>query len=206
MDKMHHANIIITSQNPIDKVEEILLSEISFKIKGNPDFFLIEEDSFGVENAKVLERWSIGKPLGESKVCLVVSRTINFEAQNALLKMLEEPKEKTYFFITVESQGLLIPTLLSRVRIMDFVENKESNKKAEQFVKSSISERLSLVRSLQKNADKNKIKDFIRDLENISSLESLSFSQKDNILKAKIYSMQRGASGKMLLEWLSCVL
>ncbi len=207
MSKLHHANIILSNESHMQKVQDILLREISFETKGNPDFLLLEEESFSIEGARMLERWAIGKPLlGGSKVCVVISRSINFEAQNAMLKTLEEPKEGTYFFLVLESIGSILPTLLSRVEILDLLDKKEVSTKAQKFLEGSMAERLSVVRSLHKNADKSKIKDFIAGLEDLASENSLNFSQKNSILKAKIYSMQRGASQKMLLEWICSVL
>lgn len=207
MQKLHHANIILSNDAPLKRVEEILLREISFEPKGNPDFLFFEEESFGIESARMLERWAIGKPLvGSHKVCVVVSKSINFEAQNAMLKTLEEPKEGTYFFFAIESLGSLLPTLLSRVQVISFLEKTQVDTKANKFLKANIEDRLSIVRSLQKNADKSKMRDFIQNLESLAAENSLNFSQKRDILKAKIYSMQRGSSSKILLEWLACVL
>ena len=41
--------------------------------------------------------------------------TMNEEAQNALLKVLEEPPENCHIILTVESTDLLLPTIISRV-------------------------------------------------------------------------------------------
>ena len=207
MSNLHHANIILSNESPLERLEEILNREISFNTKGNPDFLLLEEEYFGIDSARFLETWSIGRPLaGSSKVCVILSRSINFEAQNAMLKMLEEPKDGTYFFLVLESIGSVLPTLLSRVEVMDLLDKREVSVKAQKFLDDSISERLSTIRSLYKNVDKSKMKDFIVGLEALSSKKNLNFSQKRNILRAKIYSMQRGSSQKMLLEWLACVL
>lgn len=207
MSKLHHANIILSNESPLQKVEEILLREIAFETKGNPDFLLFEEESFSIDSARDLERWAIGKPLlGGSKVCVILSRSINFEAQNAMLKTVEEPKEGTYFFLVLGSLGSVLPTLLSRVEVLDFLDKTEVNTKTQKFLDAGIGERLSTIRSLHKNADKSKMKEFIVGLEGLASGDSLKFSQKKNILKAKVYSMQRGASQKMLMEWLCCML
>lgn len=55
-------------------------------------------------------------PGSYSKRCLViVTRTINREAQHALLKVLEEPPATTEFYIIMPTIAGLVPTVLSRV-------------------------------------------------------------------------------------------
>lgn len=46
---------------------------------------------------------------------------MNKEAQNALLKLLEEPPEKTVFIMTTSRPRLLLPTVLSRVQKLHIV-------------------------------------------------------------------------------------
>lgn len=55
----------------------------------------------------------------------------NFEnsslpAQNAFLKVLEEPPKNVFFFITVKSAHKLLPTILSRVKVIRFNNDKRS--------------------------------------------------------------------------------
>ncbi|MCG8618055.1 MAG: DNA polymerase III subunit delta' [Desulfobacterales bacterium] len=45
---------------------------------------------------------------------------MNIQAQNALLKVLEEPPERTFFILTAEGTARLLPTILSRCRLFRF--------------------------------------------------------------------------------------
>ncbi|WP_320044807.1 DNA polymerase III subunit delta' [uncultured Desulfobacter sp.] len=54
-------------------------------------------------------------------VCILHADQMNPQAQNALLKMLEEPPERTFFILTVEQTPPLLPTILSRCRRIDFL-------------------------------------------------------------------------------------
>ncbi len=45
---------------------------------------------------------------------------MNIQAQNALLKMLEEPPEKTFFILITDKVSLLTPTIISRCRKIRF--------------------------------------------------------------------------------------
>lgn len=223
MQKIHHANVVI-GKNSRDFVFEILKKDLNFSIKANPDFLLVENDFFGIDDARGLEKWVMGKPLmGEVKVSLVIIKSITFEAQNALLKVLEEPPFGTYIFINLESLGGLLGTFLSRVRVLspksdfekDFQRSDLGEDNAKKFLNSKIKERFSLIRSLSKNEDKNDHKEFIKNLEKISYKNYAESMSNDSIIKAetmknilvaKIFASTRGSSPKMLLEWLSCVL
>ena len=48
------------------------------------------------------------------------SELMNPQAQNALLKMLEEPPGSTFFILTAQQISPLLPTILSRCRRIDF--------------------------------------------------------------------------------------
>lgn len=204
---MHHANIIISKKDSRDFVFDILEKDLAFDIKANPDFFLLENDSFGIEDARNLGKWALGKPLsGEIKVSLVIARSITFEAQNALLKVLEEPTVGTYIFINLESLGGLLQTFISRVRILDVEKNGQESTEALKFFNSKIKQKLSLITTLSKKEEKTEMKDLIKDLEEIGYKNKASATALNQILTAKIFASARGSSPKMLLEWLSSVL
>jgi DNA polymerase III delta prime subunit len=218
--KIHHANVVIGRGDNRGFVFEILAKDLNFDVQANPDFLLIEEESFGIDDARNLEKWAIGKPLmGEMKVSLVVAKSITFEAQNALLKVLEEPTLGTYIFINLENLGGILPTFISRVRILQFPVSENSNATSAEnigsnFFNSKIKEKLSIIRSLAKKEDKNDMKEIIKNLEIISyenyikktSSGTSGIEDMRNILTAKIFASSRGSSPKMLLEWLSCML
>ena len=220
--EIHHANVLIGKENYHDFVFDILLNDLDFDIKANPDFLFVEKDFLGIDDARDLERWVAGKPLiGEIKVSFIVSKSITYEAQNALLKVLEEPPVGTYFFINLDSLGGLLPTFLSRVRILDafLVSESENIGESEEnntlkFLNSKIKEKFAITRSLAKNKDKTPMKELISNLEEIYyksyNKDIANDTEKaramKNILTAKIFASTKGSSPKMLLEWLSCVL
>nr|WP_321403738.1 DNA polymerase III subunit delta' [uncultured Desulfobacter sp.] len=53
-------------------------------------------------------------------VCILQADLMNTQAQNALLKMLEEPPERTFFILAAVQTAPLLPTILSRCRRIDF--------------------------------------------------------------------------------------
>jgi DNA polymerase III delta prime subunit len=218
MEKLHHANIIVGEQDCRDFVFSVLEKNLNFHIKANPDFLLLESESFGIDDARNLKKWASGKPLiGEIKVYFVITKSITHEAQNALLKVLEEPPAGTYLFISLENLGGLLPTFISRVMVLTPAAPKKIKETTEsiesKFLHSNINKKLSIIRSLSKNGDKTPMREFIKSLEGISYKNyarkitgSAEAKAMKNILTAKIFASARGSSPKMLLEWLSCML
>ncbi len=211
---MHHANILVGGDHR-NFVFEILADQLDFKIIANPDFLLLEDQTFGIGQVRDFERWVIGKPLvGEVKVSLIIVKSITFEAQNALLKVLEEPPLGTYIFINLQSLGGLLPTFLSRVRVLEVSKSPfdscpkkgELDTPAKKFLNSKIKEKFSMIRSLSKKENKEEMRDLIKNLEEVAYEDKLEYKNLRNILTAKIFASTRGSSPKMLLEWLSCVL
>ncbi len=66
-------------------------------------------------------------------VLILNSDTMNTQAQNALLKMLEEPPEKTFFILTTSQESRLLPTIRSRCQ--DIVFKPLSDTFIEQYLK-----------------------------------------------------------------------
>ncbi len=206
MDKLHHANVILNERDPKDFVSKSLLENLGFEINGSPDFLFVQKESFGIDDAREFERWAIKKPLsGNFKASLVSALSITFEAQNALLKILEEPKEGTYIFISLDGAGGLLPTFLSRVRIFNNGQ-KADNHIASKFLSPATAERLSMIQKISKGDKKGEMKNLIKDLEMAAYKEDVEKTKIKKILLAKTYLSARGSSPKMLLDWLSCVL
>lgn len=208
---MHHANIIL-GNNKKESIVELLAKELSFVVQQNPDFLLVETETFGIDEARALEGWAMLKPfVGESKVALISLQSITLEAQNALLKVFEEPTVGTYFFISTDSLQSFLPTLLSRVRVLRMdqdlalTETKPASE-ALKFLKGDLNGRLSLIKSLQLKDDKSKLKSLIKDLEEVMYRESGANDRLIKVLEAKRLLAARGSSPRMLLEWLAIVL
>lgn len=96
-------------------------------LRQNPDFFNYNFPKFGVKESALLKETASQKAYGEKKIFLINLEKISNEAQNALLKILEEPRGSTYFLIYSRFFEELIPTLKSRLAIIN--SGKESSQK-----------------------------------------------------------------------------
>jgi len=209
---MYHANIIVSNQDCKNFVFEILEKDLNFNVKANPDFSITEQESFGIDDARDLIKWVIGKPLlSEIKVSLIILKSISLEAQNALLKVLEEPPMGTYIFINLESLGGILPTFISRVKILDLPKLSKGvlndvGSEAQKFLRSDVKNKLAMIRALSKKEDKIEMQELIKNLETVAYQNNFRSRDLSQMLTAKIFASTRGSSPKMILEWLSAVL
>ena len=212
MQKFNQANIVLGSKTQKDLVFEMLAETLDFKPQANPDFLLLTSEGFGIDDARDLTEWALGKSLGPIKVAYISAKSVTMEAQNALLKLFEEPSLGTYIFLHLESLGNILPTFLSRVRVLKIEEPEENTlqNKADKFFNAKFKERLAMINSMAKSENKSDMKEILRDLEAVGYGKGLSgpagAETVKNVLKAKIFSTARGSSPKMLLEWLGTVL
>jgi len=89
-----------------------------------------------VEDAKeILRLLSLKSYEGGYKVMIIwMAEKLNIEASNKLLKLLEEPTDKTIFILIAESEEDIIQTILSRCQVLHFNRLSE-NQIAQKLVK-----------------------------------------------------------------------
>ncbi len=84
------------------------------------------EKAMGIEEVRNIQKKIILRPYrGKTKAVVIEAYDgITTEAQNALLKVLEEPPANTLIIISASKKELLLPTIISRCKI---IELKEEN-------------------------------------------------------------------------------
>ncbi|HFS8155279.1 TPA: DNA polymerase III subunit delta' [Enterobacter roggenkampii] len=98
----------------------------------HPDYYTLEPEkgksALGIDAVReVSEKLYEHARLGGAKVVLLKDATLLTEAAaNALLKTLEEPPEKTWFFLSCRDPGRLLATLRSRCRLHHLAVPQES--------------------------------------------------------------------------------
>lgn len=85
------------------------------------------KQSIGIEEIKQLQQKLYLKPIRSPQKAIIIhdAQLLTTEAQNALLKVLEEPPEQTIIILTTESVEALLPTILSRCKIVQLEEKKQ---------------------------------------------------------------------------------
>lgn len=75
--------------------------------------------AFSIEGVRRLQNEVYAAPFGENKIIIVPNTDLmGIPAQNAMLKILEEPPENCVFFLVVENPKKLLPTILSRAELV----------------------------------------------------------------------------------------
>lgn len=152
----HHAYLLSAPREMgIVRVKEVL-ANAGMTVVGNPDVRVWNEESFSVDTARQVRDAAATRPLGERQVFIVAGDTFTLEAQNALLKTLEEPGEETHIVVITPNAGILLPTLLSRLTSFDkkSAVNTPDTDGARTFLTLFVSKRLAHLEKMIKDKDK----------------------------------------------------
>jgi len=200
MSSFHHAELIRSSS-----VNSFVLDSIS-KQSEVSEMIL---DKFGINDAKELIRLAHNRPVGSKHLTLVVrTEFITLEAQNALLKILEEPPTSTKFVFIIPPSLNLLLTLQSRFNeeISEVEEYTIGKEVFEEFLNSNYRERLSTIETAIKGKDLK----WQRFMKQGLSYYVAKADRKNKTLVVQEYVartlLTRGASNKMLLEHLALTL
>jgi DNA polymerase III delta prime subunit len=214
-----HSHYLIGSEKVRGELKTILQEVHGISIQGNPDFLDSVYETFAIDDARMLREIHGIRPVHISgkKIAIITMQGITSEAQNALLKLLEEPAEYAYFFLIIPSAHLLLPTVKSRLTFIE-TENpvsssthKNSIHEGEVFLKLSVPERLEVVKVLVDDIFKEK-KTKQDALALLDAVERALYSKKNVIAHtsslqrvdtAKKYMTDRAPSVKMLLEYMA---
>jgi len=84
------------------------------------------EKALGIEDIRNIQKKIFLKPFkGEKKSLIIVLRNgATIEAQNSMLKLLEEPPPSSLIFLVTDNAMTLLPTILSRCKLIEL--NKET--------------------------------------------------------------------------------
>ena len=157
-------------------------------------------ENLSIDEARWLVKESAKKALGTGlHQFVIVAKGLTHEAQNALLKLFEEPPENTVFYLIVPHTSILIPTLRSRLIVTS--NTSTESKSATEFLEQSVKERIYTIAKLAKD-DPQTLGRIVRELGE-KHLTELSPDAKRSLLLCEKYVYNRGASRKMLLEELA---
>jgi hypothetical protein len=204
----HHAFIILGEKEILPKLYSLLDKKLNFKPTGNPDYWLEEVETFGIEESRRLKEFHLKKAIKAEKVFVVISKFITHEAQNAPLKTLEDPTLNSFFFFILPSKEYLSATLLSRFMILGEKSPKAVTDKvsfdADYFLSLSPAGRIKLLTSILNAKDKKRAEEVINSLEDkLKTLHPVAPETIDvfeMLLKSRHYLQSRGASAKLILE------
>jgi DNA polymerase III gamma/tau subunit len=203
-----NTHLIEGTAETLQRLEEFLKKE-GIEISGNSDAYVRVYRSFGIDEARELrERAALRPAEGKHRIFMIATPSMTQEAQNALLKTLEEPPADALFFFIVASAQTLLPTLRSRFQILSLDADKKhiDPLDVKAFLAASTAKRLDLLKPLLEKGDDDK-RDMGAILSLLSSLEKEVAKTKQPdprglhaIYRARKYITDKGALVKPLLE------
>ncbi len=156
---MHHAFVIeAEGESGAALAREWAARELGMEGAANPDIVVLPYGLFSVEDARRVAEVAMQGPVaGEHKAIIIAASRAYREAQNALLKLFEEPPAGTYLFLILPSLGGLLPTLRSRVHVLEVTSSKyhvaSISEAAQAFLKASREKRGAMVKKLVAGKD-----------------------------------------------------
>jgi DNA polymerase III delta prime subunit len=192
-----------------------LLDEAGIETAGNPDLSVETYQTFGIDDARRLrERAALRPAQGKSRTFVIAMSGITAEAQNALLKTLEEPAGNALFIIVHPAPETLLPTLRSRAQLLavPYMGQPQGNLDAKEFLNALSQERLDMLKPLLEKGDDDKrdlgqILAFLAALEReLAAATHIDRAGIEAVYRARSFLADRGALVKPLLEQLALLL
>lgn len=168
---------------------------IEFDSDNNPDFFFIEPDgsSIKIDQIRKMQKSTLEKPIESDRKVYIIDNghLMTKEAQNCMLKTLEEPQEYIIIIIISSNENNILPTVKSRCtkiyfkelsdsEIFKYIGNKDNGALLEndliKLCSGSISKADFIINKVQ---ILNQIKDFIQEIKHTNKL---LFMQKNQLL------------------------
>ncbi|MEN9338216.1 MAG: hypothetical protein RIQ41_530, partial [Candidatus Parcubacteria bacterium] len=168
-----------------------------------------------IDTARSIIAWAQSSYQGE-RVALISFHTASLPAQNAMLKVLEEPRDGTRFILVTTNKTHLIDTVLSRVLHIDNGQGTgdDGPTYAEEFLRTAQQERMKspfiiemLARTDEEGRkDRESVKSFILSLVSPLTEKKTNPRYITETLEIASYASDPSASGKALLEYLALLL
>jgi len=143
-DRWHHAYLLVGDRQSVLAELFPILKEAGVGGSNHPNYFYLESHHLGIDESRELRRRAA---LGE-RYFVINTFSLTREAQNALLKTVEEPQSQVHFFVLVPHVYGLLPTFLSRFVIINaggVTGQTKEGISVSQFLASTPKERLKML-------------------------------------------------------------
>ncbi|MBU6214685.1 hypothetical protein KGM48_02470 [Patescibacteria group bacterium] len=220
MTPSHAYGIEAEALEGIALAEEWVRRELEMEARGNPDIVVLRYGLLSVADARRVAEYAVGAPMrGANKVVIVAAIRAYHETQNALLKLFEEPPLNTYLFFIMPSFGNLLPTLRSRIQMLESAPPTDAGSIASgiasEFLKASKEKRSALIKKLASGKDDDDRRENREEaIALLNGVEAALLRQGlerhaaalSDILTLRGYLYDRSAPVRMILEHLSLVI
>lgn len=206
----HHAYAYEGSQALLEALAEDARGRFGFLAEHSPDVHVRRFEKFGIDESRWLTDTGALRSSGGRALFVLGIASMTSEAQQALLKLFEEPQEGSVYVVLVP-HGTLVPTLRSRMLAYPERLEEEGTKDAKKFLSLSGKDRSDFVAKLLKDDEgiRERVRDFINALEaelyrNVGEPKVRQGLQDISLVRG--YLQDRSPSLKMLLEHLALAL
>jgi hypothetical protein len=192
---MQHHVTLIRSADPLSYIPKTELQTTFFTY-----------DKVGIDEVRLITAQASLRPTkGDEYVFVVNSLFVTHEAQNALLKLFEEPPAGLSFHLVLPESVRLLPTLMSRVGQEIHQATSTDDVAWDAFLAASPADRLKQIDAWQKTKDPVWLQTIVRGVHRVKSSElPIPALPVLRLVGEKLAT--RGASNKMLLEHLALAL
>lgn len=181
---------------------------------GTAEVQVFRSEHLSIDEVRTLKERAAQKPYGSSQTFVVAAGRIMPEAQNALLKLLEEPPEGTYVALVVPSAEFLLPTVRSRLMYAGRHTAVQHDTTARAFMASARAERIAMLSKMSflEDKDRTAAARFLDELEAYlyGSGDAETLREHARALRevqfVRTYVYDKGSSLKLLFEHLAVVL
>lgn len=206
---LHHAYSYEGPQSVLDGLVKDAKARFGFPLEHDPDVHVRSFERFGIDESRWLTDTASLKSSSGRALFIIGTPSITSEAQQALLKLFEEPQAGITFVVLLP-HGSLLPTLRSRMLpYPEMLEEEGSAAEAKKFLRLSGKERSEYLTKMLKDDEglKERVRDFITALEaelvpRIGKSAEVREGLQD-ISMVRDYLRDRSPSLKILLEHLA---
>lgn len=199
----HHAQLLrvldISDVKPLEFYSDISDFEVE----------TLQFSSIGIDEVRRITQVASLRPeVAKYRLLIVVTPSVTFEAQQALLKILEEPPQTTKFLFVVPLDFAMLPTLASRFQVIDNYINDSQSAAFTAFIGINYADRFAEITKRMTKKDLVWAMEIRRGLVDYLKQEATTLPVVKlltlNMIMEKLGT--RGASNKMLLEELALTL
>ena len=211
---LHHAYLFEGDVSAI----EVGINDYTEKLSTQPHTVQrFSFDTLSIENARMIRQEQLYKSQQHTQKFFIIRfYSITLEAQNALLKSIEEPTQGTHFFFITPQSSVLLPTLLSRVEKNTVTAPVDTKIRIDVYTTGTVADRMKAGLVLVQKKDKQHVIQVLSALlvHVHSTMRSLQSSGKDekrilptiqqyaeSLLQCQKYMYDRSPSSKQIVDY-----
>lgn len=206
-----NVHIIAGDSADLERALALIESE-GIGTRDSQDVFVRAYEHFGVDEARDVSLRAASRAVSlPRRIFLIAATVLTAEAQNALLKTLEEPAGDALFLLIVPSPFALLSTLRSRANMLTLAPSAGASvggsaQDAVAFLAAPPAKRLDLLKPLLEKTDDDR-RDIGAIIAFLAALEGMLAARKplpkealEAVYRARQYITDKGALAKPLLE------